>query len=90
MKPSASLRQHLDEVRDAIARYPVRNPKVFGSVARGEDSGKSDLDILVEPEEHASFYAESEARRPVIPTESGHPIRRKAARRSERRRPPCG
>jgi predicted nucleotidyltransferase len=56
MKPSASLRQHLDEVRDAIARYPVRNPKVFGSVARGEDSGESDLDILVEPEEHTSFY----------------------------------
>jgi CBS domain containing-hemolysin-like protein len=34
--------------------------------------------------------AESEARRPSIPTESGHPIRRKAATDSDRRRPPCG
>jgi hypothetical protein len=45
--------------------------------------------------EHNAFYrlqlhncADSEARRPVIPTESGHPIRRKAATDSDRRRPP--
>jgi predicted nucleotidyltransferase len=56
MKPSESLRQHVDEVRDVIARYPVRNPQIFGSVARGEDTGKSDIDILVEPDGHASLY----------------------------------
>ncbi|MEH2612940.1 DUF6538 domain-containing protein [Bradyrhizobium sp. AZCC 1693] len=33
--------------------------------------------------------AESEARRPPIPTESGHRFRSKAASQSERRRPPC-
>ena len=33
--------------------------------------------------------AESEAKRPVIPTEDGHPIRSKAATDSDRRRPPC-
>jgi len=33
--------------------------------------------------------AESEAKRPVIPTEGGHPIRSKAATDSDRRRPPC-
>jgi hypothetical protein len=32
--------------------------------------------------------AESEAKRPPIPTESGHPIRGKAATQSDRRRPP--
>jgi ubiquinone/menaquinone biosynthesis C-methylase UbiE len=32
--------------------------------------------------------AESEAKRPVIPTESGHPFRRKAATDSEAKRPP--
>jgi hypothetical protein len=33
--------------------------------------------------------AESERKRPVIPTEGGHPIRSKAASDSDRRRPPC-
>jgi hypothetical protein len=35
------------------------------------------------------WFAESEARRPVIPTEGDHPIRSKAATDSDRRRPPC-
>ena len=56
MKPSEALRRHRDRVRAAIARSPFRNPRVFGSVARGEDSLQSDLDILVDPEEHASLY----------------------------------
>jgi hypothetical protein len=37
----------------------------------------------------AAYYAESEAKRPPIPTESGHRFRSKAATQSERRRPPC-
>ena len=56
MKPSEALRQHRDQVREVIARYPVRNPRIFGSTARGQDSGKSDIDILVEPEDHTSLY----------------------------------
>jgi len=50
MKPSEALKLHRDEVLAIIARYPVRNPRVFGSVARGEDQEGSDVDILVEPE----------------------------------------
>jgi predicted nucleotidyltransferase len=46
----------LDQVLEVISRYPVRNPKLFGSAARGEDSEISDLDILVEPEEKTTFY----------------------------------
>jgi hypothetical protein len=34
-------------------------------------------------------HADSEAKRPVIPTEGGHPFRSKAATDSDRRRPPC-
>lgn len=49
MRPFEALAKHRDEVRAIIARYPVTNPKVFGSVARGEDVEGSDLDILVEP-----------------------------------------
>jgi hypothetical protein len=56
MRPSEALRERLEEVRTVIARYPVRNPRVFGSVARGEDAEGSDLDLLVEPTEGASLY----------------------------------
>jgi len=48
MRPSEALAKHIDEVRAILARYPVRNPRVFGSVARGEDADASDLDILVD------------------------------------------
>jgi len=37
----------------------------------------------------AGTLAESEAKRPPIPTEGGHRFRSKAATQSERRRPPC-
>ena len=46
----------LDEVRAVIARYPVSNPRVFGSVARGEDDEKSDLDLLVDPTERTTYF----------------------------------
>lgn len=50
MRPSEALARHRDAVLAIIARYPVSNPRVFGSVARGEDVEGSDVDILVEPE----------------------------------------
>ena len=48
MRPSEALAKHRDEVLEIISRYPVSNPRVFGSTARGEDVEGSDLDILVE------------------------------------------
>lgn len=48
MRPSEALAKHRDEVLAIIARYPVSNPRVFGSVARGEDVEGSDVDILVD------------------------------------------
>jgi uncharacterized protein len=56
MRPSQAVAARLDEVRAAIARYPVGNPRVFGSVARGEDDEKSDLDLLVDPLENTSLF----------------------------------
>ncbi|MBA3449273.1 MAG: nucleotidyltransferase family protein [Pseudaminobacter sp.] len=50
MRPSEALAKHRDEVLRIIARYPVSNPRVFGSTARGDDTEGSDLDLLVEPE----------------------------------------
>jgi predicted nucleotidyltransferase len=49
MRPSEVLAAKADQVRTIIARYPVRNPRIFGSVARGEDEEGSDLDLLVDP-----------------------------------------
>lgn len=57
MRPSEALAKHRDEVLAIIARYPVSNPRVFGSVARGEDREGSDLDILVEPQADITTYA---------------------------------
>jgi predicted nucleotidyltransferase len=42
------LSSHKREVRRALAKHGARNPRVFGSVARGEDTDTSDLDLLVD------------------------------------------
>ncbi|MFL5166619.1 MAG: nucleotidyltransferase family protein, partial [Microvirga sp.] len=55
MRPSEILALKADEIREIIARYPVRNPRIFGSAARGEDAEGSDLDLLVDPLENTSF-----------------------------------
>ncbi|CAN5590071.1 nucleotidyltransferase family protein [soil metagenome] len=49
---SLALREVIDERRagfDALlAKYAARNPRLFGSVARGDAVQGSDIDILVE------------------------------------------
>ena len=37
-----------DEFRALLARYQAKNPKLFGSIARGTAHEGSDIDILVE------------------------------------------
>ena len=44
------------EMRDIIARYPAENPRLFGSVARGEDTEASDVDILVDRKEGLTLF----------------------------------
>jgi predicted nucleotidyltransferase len=39
---------HRDELREVLHRHGVRNPRLFGSVARGDDHACSDVDILVD------------------------------------------
>ena len=56
MRPSEALAKHRDEVLAIIARYPVANPRVFGSVARGEDIEGSDIDIVVEPQGRIAYF----------------------------------
>ena len=48
-----TLRAHLPEI---CQRYDVRSLGVFGSVVRGEQEGRSDLDILVEFTSAPTFF----------------------------------
>ena len=56
MKPSEILAEKRDEVLAVIAASRFDNPRLFGSVARGEDKEGSDLDILVDAHEGASLF----------------------------------
>lgn len=48
MRPSEVLNKNRQAVREATKRFNAANPRVFGSVARGEDGPDSDIDILVD------------------------------------------
>ncbi|MHB1358999.1 MAG: nucleotidyltransferase family protein [Rhodocyclaceae bacterium] len=49
MKPAETLAIHRAAVRHVIESHHGRNPRLFGSVARGDDHEGSDIDILIEP-----------------------------------------
>ena len=56
MRPSEALQDRVEAVRAIIARSPFTNPRVFGSVARGEDDADSDLDLLVDAAAGATLF----------------------------------
>jgi hypothetical protein len=49
MRPSEALPQYRETIRQLVLEAGMSNPRVFGSVLRGEDEEGSDLDILVDP-----------------------------------------
>ena len=49
MKPSELLDSHRNEICRMVEQNHARNPRVFGSVLHGDDTGSSDLDLLVDP-----------------------------------------
>jgi uncharacterized protein len=48
MRPSEAIAKHRETIRRVVAANRASNPRVFGSVARGEDHDASDLDVLVD------------------------------------------
>jgi predicted nucleotidyltransferase len=56
MKPSELLDQHRETIRQVVAAHRASNPRVFGSVAHGEDTEASDLDLLIDPGEGMSLF----------------------------------
>ncbi len=63
-RPTDVLNRHMRRVLALVAQHHGRNAYVFGSVARGEDTLSSDIDLLVDFEEgtslldHAALYGE--------------------------------
>jgi predicted nucleotidyltransferase len=57
MRPSERLREHMSEVLALLARYPmISNVRLVGSVARGEDTEDSDIDLLVDTADETTLF----------------------------------
>ena len=57
-RPSARVGAHRDAIRELVARHHASDPRVFGSVARGDDEPGSDIDFLVDFTDAASLLDE--------------------------------
>ncbi|GAB3580682.1 helix-turn-helix domain-containing protein [Calidifontibacter terrae] len=57
-RPSRRIEMHREEVRAAVAAHHAVAPRVFGSVARGDDRPGSDVDVLVEFTDDATLLDE--------------------------------
>lgn len=55
-RPSLALAEHLDAVIAAAAHRGLRNVRVFGSAARGDDNFDSDIDLLVSLDERIDLF----------------------------------
>lgn len=51
------LRRRRRMIVDLAARHGARNVRVFGSVARGEDTSRSDIDLLVDLDDGVGLVA---------------------------------
>ena len=49
LRPSLALNQNRELIRRVALSHRTMNPRVFGSVIRGDDTEFSDLDLLVDP-----------------------------------------
>jgi hypothetical protein len=56
MRPSEALAAHRDVIRQVVLANRASNPRIFGSVAKGEDTEGSDLDLLVDGTEDTSLF----------------------------------
>ena len=54
--PSHAFESHRLSVRRIVEAHQARNPRVFGSIARGEDTAGSDLDLLVDTTDSTSLF----------------------------------
>lgn len=57
-RPSLRVEQHRDQIRALVLTHRATSPRVFGSVARGDDEPGSDLDLLVDFSDEATLLDE--------------------------------
>lgn len=57
------LRARRREILELATKHHARNVRVFGSVARGEETGRSDIDLLVDMEPGRSLLDQVRLRR---------------------------
>ncbi|MHB8252686.1 MAG: nucleotidyltransferase family protein [Acidiferrobacter sp.] len=48
MRLSEILRRHRTDIRRIVTAHDATNPRIIGSVARGDDTENSDIDIMVD------------------------------------------
>jgi hypothetical protein len=68
MRPSELLPQNRAAIRQLVLRFGMANPRVFGSVLKGEDAEGSDLDILVDPSPDTSLLDIAKLKIEIEPT----------------------
>lgn len=56
MKPSVALAANREAIRRVVESHRARNPRVFGSVVRGDDTENSDLDLLIDPTPDTTLF----------------------------------
>lgn len=56
MRPSVILQARREAVIASVHRHRAANPRVFGSIARGDDADSSDIDLLVDREPGATLF----------------------------------
>ncbi|MFZ5869788.1 MAG: nucleotidyltransferase domain-containing protein [Actinomycetota bacterium] len=56
VRPSEVLDGYRDDVREIVRRHHGLDVRVFGSVARGEDSPDSDVDLLVRFDDAVTLF----------------------------------
>lgn len=62
-RPSVRVDRHRGDILSLLVQYHASHPRLVGSVARGEDRPDSDIDLLVDFSEEASFLDEVGLRR---------------------------
>lgn len=55
-RPSEIALMQRDTIRRIVAAHHGRNPRIFGSASRGEDTLHSDLDLLVDLLPESSLF----------------------------------
>lgn len=58
VRPSQRVERHRDSIRALVAEHHAAAPRLFGSVARGDDEPGSDVDLLVQFTDEASLLDE--------------------------------